>query len=644
MKIFLSYNSITVVMLILCISIIALFMIKKKFRKYLISAIVIVYGCGTGIYFLGYRSDAIANNTSIISVFIRSLFSAAAMFSFNTSFSDISSNMKSNNLYLICFWATHIFAAFFTVISLLCLLDNKIKNFRKLTYAKFVKKYIVLGVNEYSIAFIENLEKNRRKHRFVTIVIDDGAPERLREAVEQLNVAILQGNIDDPSIIRKAGLKKSVFNKDIYILALGNDEIKNIDSIAMMKELIVASDNRQGKFLGRIKHSLKDRVHFIINSTNSEWINYIDREEIMDLKTFCKADIIARQFIELCPSYSMIQVDTDKAGTISDYIILIIGFGETGQQILLKMLSLSQYETSKFKAIIIDGNMTNLKGDFQRKYSELINNYDIQFEHANIGSDIFNQILQDSIANINCVAICLQQDQKNLELAFDIKRLTKKCNIQNSSIQIAVKCNCKSIFGQKIKEEKVNGDNIIFFGEIEEVFTDEIIINEKLDDLAKEINEYYNVNNPKYATPWNKLSSFLKDANRHPAMHIKTKLNLVGLEICNIGEVPEGARVIDTKEKFIKYLGKERLEALARIEHLRWNAFYFASGWNVLPLEEAKEPKDKERKLHTCLVSWEELDKVSEKFKDDYKRKDIEQVENIVEYLKRIDCVIVVSK
>ena len=115
---------------------------------------------------------------------------------------------------------------------------------------------------------------------------------------------------------------------------------------------------------------------------------------------------------------------------------------------------------------------------------------------------------------------------------------------------------------------------------------------------------------------------------------------MVGLNACEKGSLPEGVSIIDTKEAFLEYLGEERLMALSRIEHLRWNAFYFSNGWDVLSPDKTERWKDPVNKLHSCLTTWDELTKVSQKFNEDYQLKDVQQVENIIEYLKTIDYVV----
>ena len=76
----------------------------------------------------------------------------------------------------------------------------------------------------------------------------------------------------------------------------------------------------------------------------------------------------------------------------------------------------------------------------------------------------------------------------------------------------------------------------------------------------------------------------------------------------------------------------ELLENLAKMEHLRWNAFHYAMGFCPMTEEEyearvaeflrkrSADPnttyriaRDMERRIHACMIPWESLDGYSDK-------------------------------
>ena len=90
------------------------------------------------------------------------------------------------------------------------------------------------------------------------------------------------------------------------------------------------------------------------------------------------------------------------------------------------------------------------------------------------------------------------------------------------------------------------------------------------------------------------------------------------------------------------------MENLAKMEHLRWNAFHYCMGYRTMPeelfaeraerfkegsLKPGEKPgKDTENRYHACLVSWEELkdlDKKEEQLagrKTDYQQMDRDNI------------------
>ena len=130
---------------------------------------------------------------------------------------------------------------------------------------------------------------------------------------------------------------------------------------------------------------------------------------------------------------------------------------------------------------------------------------------------------------------------------------------------------------------------------------------------------------------WLAMSEFEKGSNVSVADFNSTFIKLIGRE--------NFAR-IKNSEDFKAYLrGRPKLYAnLSRIEHLRWCAYLYSSGWDVLPLngEILAENKDAERKLHACLVPFDELGKISEAFNEDYKKYDSDNVDIIFDIYKTL--------
>ena len=114
---------------------------------------------------------------------------------------------------------------------------------------------------------------------------------------------------------------------------------------------------------------------------------------------------------------------------------------------------------------------------------------------------------------------------------------------------------------------------------------------------------------------WENLSLDYKDSNRHQADHFGVKMRAIGYEIVKANEL--------NRHEFVKEFSPQEIEILARMEHARWNAERFLSGWRY-----GKE-KDNNRRISPYLIPYDNLP-------DDIKEYDRVAVKNIPELLIKI--------
>lgn len=91
--------------------------------------------------------------------------------------------------------------------------------------------------------------------------------------------------------------------------------------------------------------------------------------------------------------------------------------------------------------------------------------------------------------------------------------------------------------------------------------------------------------------PWDDLDEDLKDSNRQQADHIEVKLRSLGL-----------AASASATGTSVTAFTQEEIETLACMEHARWNADRFLSGWSFAPGK-----KNVELKTSPWLTGWDEL-------------------------------------
>jgi len=191
-----------------------------------------------------------------------------------------------------------------------------------------------------------------------------------------------------------------------------------------------------------------------------------------------------------------------------------------------------------------------------------------------------------------------------------------------------------------------NYRNITCYGNIESILTHDVIINDKLNELAKFINGYYTLKaelNPgeiitediseTVEKEWKKLDWFTRNNNIYLANNLRLKLHLMGLDYREkTGETESEKNYRDIIKAHINNSGSgydkvSPSSAMIAQEHSRWNAYHFINGYMPMKLNELRFDTEKNKvinkktykRLHGCLVSYEGLKKLTENVNRIYK-------------------------
>jgi len=378
--------------------------------------------------------------------------------------------------------------------------------------------------------------------------------------------------------------------------------------------------------------------------------------------------------------------DGDKTKNIGN---IFIGYGYTNQHILKKSICNYQLLGTDYNALIVDKDAKKLKNQFRNSAPGLFNekdengkitnygselkpnpdrsvyypnpeeNYNIHFTDLDVfSSDFYNRIVQEiSGLDFASVIISLGNDKLSIETALELRqklyerKLLKENagGIEYDRVRIFVKIIKESVLtdGKLLNDKNDIDSEIITFGANDEILSEDYIIHEKLDALAKRIANGYWENagrddqKTNIVTKWDALTEFKRDSNRYAAMSIRTKLNLLGFELKdNAGgetnkeiveaykavygiAVSEKQRAKKNSGKFIDFVERDdddniidnARNNLARLEHQRWNTLHLVSGWTKLAIEEvtAKTRQDEKAKQHACITTFEGLSELRTK-------------------------------
>ncbi|MCL2483805.1 MAG: NAD-binding protein [Firmicutes bacterium] len=367
-------------------------------------------------------------------------------------------------------------------------------------------------------------------------------------------------------------------------------------------------------------------------------------------------------------------VDTSKARLNRQYKIsnIFVGFGEMNRQILRKNICNNQFLGSDFKALIIGSEVRKQEKAFMIEATglfrpELKSTLDEKkkaryfvdakeqtkfafYEQDVMSFDFYDRVIEEVRVNdFSIITIALGDDKLGLDTAIKTRQKLYEADLlakdNNPRVRIFVRIKQHTVFSD---EELLGGFpecKIETFGTDKEIINEEYIIGEKLDIIAKRIANNYAENSSACVasvTQWDVLPELERDSNRYAAMSIGTKLNLLGFDFIK-SDKPQDQAIIeefsnayniklankqqetvnkqwstgDFKDGYVDFLervgGKIADTArnnLARLEHQRWNSFYFSNGWTKFEKSKVtgKERKNVKAKQHACLTTFEELE------------------------------------
>lgn len=609
---------------------------RDVYEKIKIPLAIITFFSGLVLYIIGYLPDHMLEGNAaapgeaspdIAAIALRALFSTCRIFILENDYGEVSEILRSNAVYALSFHLVHALGLMITVLTLLSLFGLHIISRMQLLFSRSSEIYIFCGLNEYAYQLIRNLRENGRNR---CIIVIEGLKQSSEEEevlvkkIRENQCILIDRNTREVESLKQLKLPSGFYQKPMHFFLFSEQEGANVQTAIKL----VQNMKREGTPAGNLT------LYILSSSENTGQIMDQIRLENgvnVDYRIFSIPDLAARQLMEACPIHDTLELNTREAKVHSDFTLFLAGFGRMGTEVLRKSLYSGQFHGGAFRAIVTDSAMNIREGLFNNRYSGIRDNYTIEFVQADPGSNAFFDLIKKHIHEINYVAVCLEDDRLSMETALEIQRLLRRNGV-GRAVTIAVQISESEDLSHY--QENILLPGICIFGRTSDIFTESIIINESMDKMARTMNALFNrIYHVEPEDNWFALDEFTRESNRSAAMNIRTKLRLLGLDMAEAGESSkQPVRLED-------YLQGTRLENLAKQEHLRWNAFHFASGWTTWELSEtgsAKKAKDAANKRHACLVSWERLGDVTRRFNQvpSFEELDFMQVRNIPKILE----------
>lgn len=472
------------------------------------------------------------------------------------------------------------------------------------------------------------------------------------------------GNIGIESVKRLIQDLKSVNNSQLHVFFLSEDRDNNVQSTA-----ILANDDLIGakEFPTTIYcHARRNTINRIIEDLG---IGTEKRIAVRILDSSHLAIEHLKRDVKNHPvSYVSVQeLNEENPGSVSsEFVSLVMGFGETGQEAVEFLYEYgafvhkdaTQYDSkrSPFGCYVMDSDMKRLEGHFvsgiPNVYCKKSGEWGkddalIKFYAYDYRSDVFfTRVLDDIAHKLNYVVVAIGDDEENMTVAVEILRYVRKKRENLDHFCIYVRAYEKGSFkylndianhyNKRLgKDDNDDVKKIILFGQNEQIYTYDLVINDR---YLKDGRDYYETYrslqidpanddgpwdkrhndtlNDKRITKWERMSKIRRkeSQDRSNALHAQTKLKLFQETIGEENVKDFALRVLQQrtgKQARITYpllSPSENLLMLnlAMCEHLRWNAAHEMMGYVNNDSDEHK--CDERTRKHNCLKPWQDLD------------------------------------
>jgi len=510
----------------------------------------------------------------------------------------------------------------------------------------------------------------------------------------------------------KAGLKRNW--RGTKIIAMSERDETNLLTAKIVTDYISGEVKpRRGKS-GRIEPLSKSQEKFLesLKLTAHIMYGFLDRAEHFAFTEYALGRVIffnpfelrARKFILENPITSLIParwINTAKARLYNpsddeahkklSIGNIFVGFGSISRNILKKSICTYQLLGVDYNALVIDKDVKIMKKQFRALAPGLFDKYEsgrvisrgaelkpdpdgqiyypspdecnkIDFFEANVLSEEFYQraVAEAGAHDFTSIIVSLGDDKTGVETALELRRKLYEYGLlwggdggeKYDRVKIFVRVKKDSVLSDRsLLNDKNDIDNeISIFGSDGEILTENYIVQEELDIIAKRVaNGYWKAATRDSGgkarkfngiTKWGALTDFKRDSNRNAVLGIRYKLNLLGFDLKK-GEGGTDAKTVKAYEsaygmaaakrqraeketgKFVDFLERDTdgniidnaRNNLARLEHQRWNVFYLTNGWTKLEKARvtADTRQDEKAKQHACITTLEGLSALSRK-------------------------------
>ena len=444
----------------------------------------------------------------------------------------------------------------------------------------------------------------------------------------------VDGDSGDPSILAAAAVHRAA-----HLVALHEDDRLNIETLVAAGRVCKKDRPLGMAMLDACAHVADTRLEHALQNLNKAASGFAGekvREHLLNYYELI-ARLLARRF-PLPPTLA-------EAHPPPEHII-IVGFAAFGQCAALRLILMAQqlyrqqeggqsvWHVARPRITVVDPKADALLAEFDRLHPTFRQYYELDScAIATTDLRFYEQPLlaQREPGERKTLIFSIETEAETMRMLGLIAHMTAggnalPCAVDRVYIRIARPERLGPVL-ERLKPAD-NQVEIVCFAPDSEVFNADMILNQSLDLLAREIHKAYlsveaadrRANNmpPAADKTWDELAEDDRESNREAADHLWAKLHVLGYAL---SEVPEGSPVPPPSDDLLKEI-QSREEELARAEHYRWMTWRILNGWRW------GAPRENTKKLHPDILDYDKL-------ADTTKNKDRVNIRVIPELLKQ---------
>jgi hypothetical protein len=451
---------------------------------------------------------------------------------------------------------------------------------------------IICGLGERGFELAKGYIKTNNK----VLVVEADAENDLISSCKAHGALVIIGDATEGVVLRKARLK---YAKSLY--AISGDDGNNFEIGAKVsRELSKITNNRIPNVNCYIAAN-----NVLLSDISPYSQMFRDISKSGSTRIVRINDLAARKLFQEYPLDRQVILPSDT--TVIH--LMIIGFGSMGESVLLQAVRMGHFANGRRLQIsVFDQDASRKTKLLMQTIAGLsqcatLDYYDVSFDSVEFGENISKVI--NNKTTVPYIVFCLNNTMLSVSLALRLRTITKDKTIPfylrlNDNSGLAVLLNKIDTVSKETKGDTLN---FFGFGLIKETCSPNVFENWQLDILAKALFENFKkrqhgskIQNEEWLQKnFEKIDTTHRDHFRQEADHLPVKLRACGYKIIKLSDISDAKR--------IKKFSPEEVMILAKMEHNRYCAELWISGWNY--------DTNFSIKLRTTpdLVSWELLTK-----------------------------------